>query len=284
MTEALITLTRAKYAINQSSFTATEDNIINSLIMAVSRGIERYLHRQIGPVGVDELVDGTGCSWMALKQFPLVSVERVATCPTVVMEVTNTSSANQRATVGVTETGLNLFRVASGVTATDLSVTFASNVTITALVNAVNALGNGWLAEVEGDYGNWPSAELRPQGSYGAKDVRAGLVMHVEDVTSFEIDRERGWLWTEEWLSEEVGGWQLGRKNYRVLYTAGYAAVPEDIQEACATWVSALFWQAKRDPGLAQEQLPEVSFRIPEQRVPIPAVRALLAPYRKHLI
>ena len=45
-------------------------------------------------------------------------------------------------------------------------------------------------------------------------------------------------------------GWLPGVNNYRVIYTAGYATVPEDVQEACAEWVAALFWQSKENPAV----------------------------------
>jgi hypothetical protein len=54
-------------------------------------------------------------------------------------------------------TGLTLVRVNNGVKTTDISITFAGNVTLTALAAAANALG--WSAKVTGDatnYGSWP--------------------------------------------------------------------------------------------------------------------------------
>ncbi|MND00390.1 hypothetical protein D3C83_189830 [compost metagenome] len=55
--------------------------------------------------------------------------------------------------------------------------------------------------------------------------------------------------------------------------------MPEDVQEACAQWVATLFWQTKRDPGLAQEASPGSFSRSPERHM-APSVRLLLAPYR----
>lgn len=40
-----------------------------------------------------------------------------------------------------------------------------------------------------------------------------------------------------------------GSRYWRVLYTAGFDPVPEDVQ-ACAQIVAAYFWQTRRDPGL----------------------------------
>jgi hypothetical protein len=42
--------------------------------------------------------------------------------------------------------------------------------------------------------------------------------------------------------------WTPGIDNYRVQYTAGYTQIPNDVQEACAEWVTALFWQTKSNP------------------------------------
>ncbi|HKQ88599.1 MAG TPA: hypothetical protein VJS43_17710, partial [Candidatus Acidoferrales bacterium] len=50
--------------------------------------------------------------------------------------------------------------------------------------------------------------------------------------------------------------WDGGVHHWRVRYSAGYSAVPDDVQEACAQWVAALFWQTKRDPGLESETIP----------------------------
>ena len=73
--------------------------------------------------------------------------------------------------------------------------------------------------------------------------------------------------------------WPVGINNFRIQYTAGYATVPENVQEACAEWVSAVFWQTKRDPGLSQEAVPGVLARWPFSAMPS-GVRALLLPYK----
>ena len=61
------------------------------------------------------------------------------------------SFASKRS-VSVTSTGLSLTAVTSGVVTT-VNVTFAANVTVLALENAINALGNGWLAQAKNNSG-----------------------------------------------------------------------------------------------------------------------------------
>jgi hypothetical protein len=63
--------------------------------------------------------------------------------------------------------------------------------------------------------------------------------------------------------------WPRGLLNFRVQYTAGFATVPEDVQEACAQLVAAYFRLDAREIA----------------GTPIPgSVRALLLPYRSRTV
>jgi hypothetical protein len=280
----LITSARAKYNLNNRTTTANEDTTLAALVTACSKAIEKYCRREFTSTQHDELYGGNGQRRLLLRQFPVISVQRVAYDPTTVLMVTNTSASNQRATVSVTSTGLSLTRVASGVSSTS-TVAFAGNATLTAVKDAVNALGNGWSATIpDSDYASWASGDLRAlQGSLSAKDVEAPLKIHVRELSSFEVNAERGWLLrgaVEVFSPLDLGPAWFGGTNYwRVIYTAGHATVPEDVQEACAQWVAALFWQTKRDPGLVQEQIAGAGLRTPAPGMP-ETVRELLAPYR----
>ena len=286
----LITSARAKENINQASFSSAENTTIADLVTAVSKAVQRYTHRDFSATAYDELYDGSDDGRLILNHYPIVSVSRVAFGPVTVLKITNTSASNQRATVQLasnvtelggsvirTSTGLSLTRVASGVSSTDTSVTWGGNATLQAVANAVNALGNGWSATVVSGYENWASSDLRAlQGSLGAKNMQAELVVHVNELNWFDIDHERGWLRRSRGLltpwDEETGRQPDFTRipNYwRVIYTAGFATVPEDVQEACAQWVSALFWQTKENPSVTPD-------------LPTPGVAALLAPFRKH--
>src|SRR4051812_38072113 len=134
----LITTARAKYNLNNLATTGDEDTALAALVTACSKAIRGYCRREFDSQAFDELYHGDGQPRLLLRQFPLISVSRVAFGPTAVLRVTNTSSSNQRATVAVTASGLALVRVASGTTTTDTSVTWAGNATLAAVVNAVN--------------------------------------------------------------------------------------------------------------------------------------------------
>ena len=111
----LITRARAIYNLNNRSTTAAEDTTLDALIAAVSAAIERFCGRNFVSTQYDGVYDGCSDRQLMLEQFPIVSVERVAYDPALVLLVQNSSASNQRATVQVTSTGLTLTRVAAGV-------------------------------------------------------------------------------------------------------------------------------------------------------------------------
>lgn len=287
----LITTARAKISLPNA--TSADDATINTLLSAASRAIQRYCRRDFAATTYDELYHGSGERRLLLRQYPLVSVQSVRYRPVTVLKITNTNTTlNQQARASLTSTGLSLFRSASGVASTDTSVTFASNITLTALANAINTLGNGWSAQVVGDYGSWPSADLRgPQGALPACGQFAELKLHTAELSGYQIDERRGWLLRvlpsadPELRHPEDLVWPLGIDNFRVQYTAGFSTVPEDVQEACAELVATWFQQRGRDLSLKTEDTAG-TYRYeadPNDQLPR-RVRALLRPYRQHRV
>ena len=208
--------------------------------------------------------------------------------------------------------GITLIRLASGVKSIDTSCTFSANPTINALATAITALGNGWSAQIvgdagavggQGDYGLWPSADLFIPQSYGlayssqgaltARGQYAELKMHTYELAGYQWD-PRGWLlraipYTDpELLHPEDLIWPVGVNNFRIQYTAGYATIPESVQEACAEWVSILWSATQRDPGLTHQQTPGGPSQnwgtLANPKSPPNPVQALLQPYRRYSI
>jgi hypothetical protein len=292
----LITSARAQYNLNNINLTANETTTLGALVTAVSKAIVKYCRRDFASTAYDELYSGNGQRRLILRQFPIQSIQSVRYRPVTVFKIQNTdTTTNQQARVSVNATGLTLVRVASGVSTTDTSVTFAGNVTLGAMATAVIALGAGWTAQVVGDandYTKWPSADMyvanstgEQQGALTCRGAFAELKMHTNELAGFSFAARSGWLlraipYTDpELLRPEDLVWSPGINNFRVQYTAGYATIPEDIQEACAIWVAQLFWDTKRDPGLGQAGFTGVTQFTPFSTMP-PSVGLLLMPYR----
>jgi hypothetical protein len=311
-TKDLINLTRAYQALQGVS---SQDTLLGVLITAYSEAVEKYCRRRFVTGSYDELYDGNGERRLLLRQYPIQSVQAVRYRPVTVLKITNTIAANVQARVSVLSTGLQLVSVSAGVKTTVTSgLTFAGNATLSALVAAVNAVGNGWSAQIVGDstnYGSWPSADLYVPSSYGDTLEASGVLqsqgalqgvagsfaelkMHTYELAGYQWDA-RGWLlraipYTDpELLHPEDLVFPVGINNFRVQYTAGYTTVPEAVQEATARWVAYGYYLAQRDPSLLH-QVPASGTTsgwgpVTSGRSSPPAdVRALLAPYRRYLI
>ncbi|HTU90068.1 MAG TPA: hypothetical protein VMF69_08220 [Gemmataceae bacterium] len=298
------------------TLSGNETQTLTDLITSVSDAIEKYCKRRFLTHFFDELYNGSGDKRLLLRQYPLQSVQSVRYMPVFVCQVGNfNTTLNQQARVSVTSTGLQCWRSASGTAYTETLLTWSAYPTLSSLMNAVTALGNGWQGQVvssatsqfAGDYGNWPSADLYVPNSYGdplegsgvqtsqgnlnARGNWAALLMHTYELQGYQWDA-RGWLlraipYTDpELLHPEDLIWPVGVNNFRIQYTAGYTTVPEAVQEACAEWVAELFWLTKRDPALLH-QVPSSGtasgwgpLGTPRAQPP-QSVRALLAPYKR---
>jgi len=297
----LIDLDRARQ--NLPSSVNTDEPVISTLITAASKAVEKFCRREFVQETYDELYNGTGDRRLLLRRYPLISVQAVRYRPVTVLKVVNNLANTPIARVTVTSTGLTLTRTTSGVQSTDGTPTFAANVTIIALVNAINALGNGWTAQTTG-YDQWPSADLyspngvsggdssnpSSQGALTAAGQNAELKLHTYELAGYQLDQRRGWLlraipYTDpELLHPEDLIWPTGINNFRVQYTAGFATVPEDVQEACAELVATWFQQRGQNLNLKHESTAATYSYIRElshAQLPVP-IQAILKPYRYH--
>jgi hypothetical protein len=252
--------------------TAPDLAILDCLITAASQAIESHCRRAFNLVNCDERYDGQDNPVLLVHHYPITAIERVMSEPAPALIARNDSGSVQRATVRVVADGLMLTRVASGVTSVQ-TITFASAPTLSAMATAIAALGNGWSASVAPTVeGLLPSADLAAcPGTWAARAAPAELRLHIREVSDYELNARLGVL-------RRVLGWPGGASFYRVVYTAGYSAVPEDVQEACAHLVAQLFWQTKRDPGMTRDAA--ALSRRPVESWPL-LVRDLLAPYRR---
>jgi hypothetical protein len=283
----------------------TDEPAIATLITSASQAVRRYCRRDFNQQTYDELYNGLGDRRLVLRQYPILSLQSVRYRPVVVLKIQNTLANTPIARVLVTNVGLTLTWTTSGVVNTNTSVTYTANPTIIAMQNAVNALGNGWSA-VGAGYDQWPSADIYcpngVSGSSGALPASVGaltaagqfaeLRMHTYELAGYQTDQRRGWLlraipYTDpELLHPEDLIWPPGINNFRIQYTAGYATIPEDVQEACAELVQSWFVQRGRDLTLARESFQGSNmYTVQPNQAQLPQrIRAILRPYRRHSV
>lgn len=276
--------------------------ILPTLITAASREIIRYCSRQFALTSYTEIVIPEGGrqdrgepASAKLSAFPVQSVASVLTNRATVLTIRNTDAAtNQFASVAfsvtgdveyldLAYTGLVLSRTASGVT-TATTLSFAGYVTLGALAAAINALGSGWNASVQSNYNLHPSASLvGVREPKNALSNGACLDLFTTPATSFDIDRASGILRcyggqggsglggfygafgdpafaAMDGMGGYGGAWGWGQ--YQVSYSAGWATIPENLQQVCAEVVKGMYARLNTDPSLKSESADKYSYAL----------------------
>jgi hypothetical protein len=295
----LITTDRAVQNATLAALQTSSPSYLASLITAASDLLRRRCNRDFVQQMYSEYYSG-GINLhtpIRLRQFPVIEITRVASCPTPALRVLNSDSVtNQRATVETTSTGLNLVRVASGVVTT-ISLASATYPTIGAMASAIVALGAGWSATAQpqvytGDFSKWPSADFKPlQGALNVFPSGALLEVYTEDIqTLHSLHGDEGnsgfcgWRLDCE-TGELFGRFPRGTLNIRVDYTAGFVTVPQAIQEAAVQLVQDLYQASLVNSTLKKATLGASSVELKSDTASSQMsgkVQALIAPYIDH--
>ena len=293
----LITNSRAVQNATLASLNGTNPAYLASLITAASDAVRRACSRDFSQTSYSEYYSGGIYirEPLRLRQFPVLEITRVATNPRPALLVQNVDNgANQRATVETTPTSLRVTRIASAATITN-DLPFTTYPTLALMASAINALGGGWSAQVIDQFANWPAADLKPlQGAVTALYGGRQLELYTEDLQPF-ITWPPGDPWGEEAGYQAFCGWRLddetgeiygrfprGQLNVRIDYAAGFATIPQAVQEACVQLVLDLYNASLVNTTLKSATLGSGSFQLKDQTqtaVLSGKVSMLLAPY-----
>ena len=291
----LITTSRAMQNASLAALGGSNAGYLASLISAASDAIRRVCNRDFSQTAYTEYYSGGIYirQPLRLRQFPVLEITRVATNPRPAIRVQNVDGGtNQRATVETTPTSLRVFRIASATPITN-DLPFASYPTIASMASAINALGGGWAAQTLGEFANWPSADLKAlQGAATALFGGRELELYTEDLQPFACwppgdswgdgaQTPCGWRLDDE-TGELYGRFPRGQLNLRIDYTAGFASIPQAVQEACVQLALDLFNAGLVNNTLKKATLGAGSFELKDQTKSATLsakVGVLLAPY-----
>lgn len=294
----LITQAALQSALADSDLSAAELAQLPTLAANASSLIRKWCKRHFNRQTYDELYTVDPNSPLMLREFPVNAVVHLWSEPTEVLAVSNTSAAVQRASAalattgdvasGLVVTGLTLWWVASGVASSRaIAWTSLAPPTLASLAAAIAAVGQGWSATVAAGYESWAVADLRaPQGAQGCADGgEADFVVHVADVP-FRLEERTGFVavgdspadpWTStrwgpsletDWGDQDLRG---GFGGYRVVYDAGFDAVPGAVQQACVEAVKAMIERTRTDTTLSSESDGTYSWDARELVLALPA-------------
>ena len=302
----LITQTFLLGFLSDLNLTAAQLAKLPDFTSSASQAIRRHCNRIFTSYQFDEVYTVQPPETrVTLRQFPIISVDRCMTNPAPLLTVWCTDSYATRASVslattgdmasGFTVTGLALSRWSSG-SRVNTSVAFTANMTAAQLATAVTVADSAWQAQAASGYALAPVSDLRPpQGPIPALGSNAAkLLVHAEDLECFP-DERLGYLdlaqpdysatdsprWGPTWSSAVNDVLTYGGRNgLRVVYTAGFATVPSDVQQYTAEVVKAALNRFNTDAALKSESDGVLSWSARDELLPIPReVQVGLAPW-----
>ncbi len=238
---------------------SADDATLTSLIQSCSTFLDVYCNRSPGGFltqTYDELIQGSGDSFLFLNNVPIQSIQRISTLRMPAISIHNTNSdQGSQATVAVTATGLLLTYTVSAVT-TSTTLLFVTYPTINDLVVAINALGNHWTATNMSGLATWPSADLRAtQGAYGCRIVTAYLNVWWYYLPEYRVNELNGEVYS-------VQGFSRGPEAYRAIYTAGYTTFPADLEAALVELTVATYYRLQINPNMQSESIGSYSYSL----------------------
>ena len=216
------------------------------------RFISRFCRRTFESTDYDVLLQGTNTRSLFLPEYPVTKiVVRSDRIPAV--QVINDSPTAQAATVEVRAGGLRLELTENGIT-TGWSLVWPDFPTLGAMSAAVNLLGSGWRAILSPRFAGWKSEDLKPYvGVRSARQLVVSLEPHWHYLSDFRLVPETGEV-------VRGSGWWGGTWAYRVQYTAGYEALPDDLILAAVELAGATQTALRTDPTMQSESLGQYSY------------------------
>ena len=217
-------------------------NIFSSLADRITSMANTYCNRIFEADDYVEYHRGKGKNTIYVKNPPINTLSRVAIGSQTVMYVYNTSTYTT-AFVTVNSTGIVLTKDGTA----DSTCTFAAYTTMTTMVDAINAIGSGWVAVLSNTtYANYKSNELLPRHASNALDSNyVYLSIPEEALDEYEVNDDAGIIYTPA----KIFG---GINSVRVEYNGGWTAanIPNDIRQVALQEVIR-WYQEKKTPHLA---------------------------------
>jgi hypothetical protein len=252
---------------------------------AVEDYVEKYCRRTFASTTYTlEKYNGTGTKYLALKNYPILEIHLLSIGIYDAIKIYNTNK-NTYASVSITSTGVTLNRDGS----TDSTITFSSQATLSAMVIAINAVGNGWIAELcSSEYASYKSSFLiKKMGLSTIDSDFVSLVIPSRSLDDFEVYENRGIIYSPT-------GFPRGINNINVTYTAGYTSYSDDLTYAIKILTKQNYEKYNNQTyGLDSYRIGDVSYNfsvasalkqdLVDSAIPV-EVRDILGKYRKGLV
>jgi hypothetical protein len=270
----------------QIGFT-TDDTLLNQLIANVSLAIENYCNRSLSAAAsFSDVLDG-GVETLILTRRPIVAIAAI---------VDRTGRISQEQ-IGSGNNSQTIFPL----TLKNVPLQSGNPGSVQIVAGAVQALddGNGNLSGTGISSGSInyntgvgtitlsaaPGAGVLVKAAYNPlsaivdpstyeSDAKEGVVRPLPEPPTFPLP---GGLFD---FVDGAAIWGFGRRRFQVLYTAGFATVPADVQQAALIMIAARY---NRRDDLTHEQVGDYAYNAETGQISglPPQVEQLLSPYRE---
>lgn len=312
---ALTTLANVRILPNMRSTVKMPDAWLNSLISAADGAIKKFCKQNLELKAYVEYYDGMDMPDVVLKQFPVLSgTTQVAagsngvTLPTSTINVVSTAgfdpSGRSDLPTLVVQTGVASWTTVTytGVTATSFTGCSGGTGTMSSQAG-LNAVGQP--AVFYDPTGYWGQRPTTPNGGpFAAGTIQVPGLNFAVQLDNGGTVGNRGLLrrlggvngggywgaWPQTFVgrsklaSYRLPCWPTGQGNIKVLYSAGYATIPDDLAYAATTLVVNVSRNQPQGAELSSESLGSYSYSVlsrgedPE----IGEVRQILTRYREN--
>ncbi len=239
-----------------------DETILEASIDRASVTIESVLGRKIKARDLYEWHDCNGTDRIGVRVRPINHVSYVAFGSTTALEVRAASGSDDvLATVGVTESKLDTFRIrANGQTVTH-SINFSNHETTAELATELNAL-DGFAATAVDQFS---AHQLHPRAGVNVMDGTAYLTAAWDVAADLRVESRTGIISfiSDAWPSDNwTARFPQSPMSVLVKYNGGVDVIPYDIEAVCLEVAAQMYRDRRRDGGVQSESLGDYSYTL----------------------
>ncbi len=256
---ALTTLDRVKDFLGIT--VTTYDEILNRLINEATASIETYCSRKFkARAYMMERYKGSNLYTLQIRNYPVISVERIATSISSAMSVSASSTGAYSATVEITRSegalpaNTQLKLVIRGTNASSNTVSFDTYTNLTTLVAQINTL-TGWSATINSGFETYDSTELIQHGARECLNFALALTVPNDRLSNYEVDYENGEIYYG-------AGFCRGQLDVYIDYNGGYTTIPADLEQIAIEIVSDVYGSRTVNNALKSEKIGDYSYTL----------------------
>jgi len=269
---SLTTRAKLKRYLGINELISADDSLLDSLIIAGTKRIERLAHRIFCANDRREWHDGDDAH-IKVKNWPLIRVNRVMIGSGEALRLEYTGSDIQ-AHVSVFSdadhetTGIRLSTLSATGTAINTERTFANFLTLSLMATELNSVAD-WTVTQRGD--DWSVKDLHPLSGLDAKATAVNLT-RPDFSCPFETNYRTGIIeiphLRDATIHMHLNAYDRPQTRFQMTlvdYRGGYDAIPADIEQVAHEFIRDMFANTDQPSGVQSENLGDYAYSLADQ-------------------